>query len=151
MHAIIFGLKPLARMLCFCHEPPRPQRLPFLHSPRSAGRKFANLTNAMTLFNTQWIPHIVDVFIDNAGIRITILEYLSSDHRRLVLFAAVERQLSVFLREEAAEIRGSYLALLDLQRDSQIYSSHSSLDSCSSVSDHLMMDIELGDLSDRSG
>ena len=122
MHAIIFGLKPLARMLCFCHEPPR-----------------------------QWIPHIVDVFIDNADIRLTILEYLSTDHRRLLLFATVERQLSVFLREEAAEIRGSYLALLDFQRDSQIYSSHSSLDSCSSVSDHLMMDVELGDLSDRSG
>ena len=93
----------------------------------------------------------IGLVTDNADIRFTILEYLSSDHRRLLLFEDVERQLSVFLREEAAEIRGSYLALLDFQRDSQIYSSHSSLDSCSSVSDHLMMDVELGDLSDRSG
>ena len=105
----------------------------------------------MSLGDLRWIPHIVDVLSEHAGICNSILEFISADHRRLLIFTAVERQLSAFFREEAAEIRAPYLALLEFQRDNQIYSSHSSLESSSSSNGDWMMGIEFESWSDRSG
>ena len=101
--------------------------------------------------NTQRPPHIVDVLIDNADVCSPILEYLSSDHRRLLILTGLERQLWSFFREEAADIRASYHILLEFQRDNQICSSHSSLISSPSSPGDWTMGIDFESWSDRSG